>query len=183
MRKLLILSVIMMIFTSSMMAQSSESTLPYHFEKKEIKGFLKLKPSQLPKSAYSKGMSLSNKYGYTDDNELTVGQGNDGNILYRFTSKNNEETAIITDEKGKMIEVIVYLNEEMKPYQKITDIAAEKEYDVYSNHGEFGAGVKYITPKESWIELVCKKKEEAKSPVYTLFFGENLKFLREEEKE
>lgn len=174
---------IMMFITTSMIAQSSDSNLPFKFVKKEIKGFLKLKPEQLPKSAYSKGLSLCKKYDYTEDNDLTVSQSNEGKILYRFTSKNNEETAIITDDKGKMIEVIIYLNEELKPYTKITDIAAEKEYDVYPNHGEYGAAVKYITPNESWIELVAKKKDDGKSPVYILFFSDSLKFLREEEKE
>lgn len=183
MKKFIIISFLTFIFSSLAMAQSSESTLPFRFEKKEVKGFMKLNKTQLPKSALSKGMSLCSKYDYTSDNDLTTGQSIDGNILYRFTSKNNEETAIITDENGKLIEAIVYLNEEFKPYQKITDIADEKEYNIYANHGEFGAATKYITPKESWIELVTKKKDDSKSPVYILFFDSKLKFLREEDKE
>jgi hypothetical protein len=182
MKRILIISLISLI-CSNTFGQSSESTLPYRFVKKEITGFLKLKPEQIKKSFYNRGVSLCEKYNYNSDNELTAGQSNDGNMLFRFTSSNGEETAVITDSTGRMIEVIAYLNEEFKPYNTIVDAIAEKEYEIYGNSGEYGAAVKYITPNESWIEVFAKRKGEDKSPVLILFFSTKLKFLREEEKE
>ncbi len=182
MKKILVIGLICLIYSATF-GQSSESSLPFRFVKKEIKGFMKLKPSQFKKSFYNKGLSLCKKYKYNSDNELTAGQNIDGSMLFRFTSSDNEETAVITDSTGRMIEVIVYLNEEYKPYNTIVDAMTEKEYEVYSNSGEFGAATKYITPDESWIEVFAKRKGEDKSPVLILFFSEKLKFLREEEKE
>jgi len=182
MRKILIVGLITL-FCSTIYGQSSESTLPYRFVKKEIKGFLKMKPDQIKKSYYNRGLSLCKKYNYSEDNELSAGQSIDGNMLFRFTSSNNEETAIITDSTGRMIEVIAYLNEELKPYNSIVDQITEKEYDIYGNSGEYGAAAKYITPNESWIEVYAKRKGESKSPILILFFDTKLKFLREEEKE
>ena len=183
MRKILIIGLISLIYSATF-GQSSESSLPYRFIKKEIKGFMKLKPGQFKKSFYNRGLSLCKKYKYNSDNELTAGQNIDGNMLFRFTSSDNEETAVITDSTGRMIEAIAYLNnEENKPYNTIIDAMTEKEYEVYGNSGEFGAAVKYITPNESWIEVFAKRKGEDKSPILILFFSEKLKFLREEEKE
>lgn len=184
MKKLLIFTLISFICgTSLTYAQGSEAAAPYRFVKKEVTGFLKLKPEMIKKSFYSRGLSQCKKYNYSTDNELTTGQSNDGNMLFRFTSSNNEETALITDSTGRMVEVISYLNEEFKPYNTILDILAEKEYEIYGNSGEYGAAVKFITPQESWIEVFAKRKGEDKSPVLVLFFSDKLKFLREEEKE
>lgn len=183
MRNKFILLLMVIFGLNSAFSQSSENTAPFRFEKKEVKGFMKLKKEQIDKSAYNKGFSLCKKYDYISSNELTVGQSIEGDILFRFVSSNNEETAVIVNSEGKMIEVIIYLNEELKPYNTITDIMNEKEYLAFNGSGEFGAAVKFITRDNTWIEVVAKRKSEEKSPILILFFSEKLKFIREEEKE
>lgn len=183
MKKLLIMCILCIIYSMNIQAQSSESSLPYHFVNKQINGFMKLKKEQLKSSTYKKVYSLCEKYNYTVDNELSIGQGIEGDILFRFLSSNNEETAVITDSTGKMIEIISYLNEELKPYNTIVDNMNEKEYEIYNKSGEYSAAVKYITRNESWIEVFAKRKGEEKTPLLILFYNKSLKFLREEEKE
>lgn len=183
MRKLTIIILVAFFGLNMAIAQTSENTAPFRFDKKEVKGFMKLKTEQIKKSAYNKGLSLCKKYNFKSDNDIVVGQSLDGEILYRFISSSGEETAVITDSTGKMVEVISYLNEEYKPYSTILDILAQKEYTVYSNNDEYGSAVKFITRKDTWIEVLAKRTSEEKSPILVLFFSDNLKFLREEEKE